>query len=188
MKRIAALVALVSVGCGGESFSGLEEATPVDSGTVDSCTHRFLALPGDDGALAELECPNFVPPFTVGGRFRLETGELRLEREPCWSLTIRGTVVKATVPALFDHFAEEPIAGTGWRQVVWHYDGIASTVLVDDSPISVADRPRGAWPFAACAGPTTIEGSGDVDWVTIQGADYPTVGLSRVGRAELSCE
>jgi hypothetical protein len=136
------------------------------------CNGRYLSLPGSP---AELLCPNLVPPFTVAGAFRLgpEDPEVRIARDgpevPCgWSLSVRGGTVKATVTALFDHFAQVQIAGSGWRRVSWHYDGELSTILVDDVPVAVTEKPSGSWAFPSCSKPARVEGSGDVDDVSIQ--------------------
>jgi len=200
--RNLALIGLFCAGCGGEAFESdlftqgerdggsVQETGPIvqpegspvheETGTGPEvsppCTDRYLSLPGD---ATELFCPNLSPPFMVSGTFRLEPSdpEVRVVRDgpenPCgWSLTVRGTTVKATVTALFDHFADVPMAGTGWHRVAWRYDGELSTIMVDGSPVGVAPKPRGAWPFPACSKPARVEGSGDVDDVSIQDASW----------------
>ena len=190
MMRIAAIALLVSA-CGSEPFTnfgdgleedggGVSETSPIVSETgpivspdAQACENWALYLPGDDGSYAVLPGARQASlSFSVAFDARVTDGEVRVEMDgpenPCgWSLTVRGSQVKATIPALFDHFTSEGTVAPGWHRIEWRYDGQQSTVLVDDTEVSRAIKPAGQWPFPGCSGPARAEGKGMLDHVSI---------------------
>lgn len=138
-----------------------------------ACSDWALSLPGDDGSYAVLPGARQASlPFSVALDAQVTSGEVRVEMDgpenPCgWSLTVRGTQVKATIPALFDHFTAEGTVGPGWHRIEWRYDGQQSVVLVDGAEVSRSPKPAGQWPFPGCSGPARAEGHGMLDRVSV---------------------